>query len=363
MASIVADEGEAGLYANAAKAGHDLFDVYDADGDGFITAEEWGGSMAVFAALDTDGDGILSREEVATGMGNEFSRQARTDNRRAELAAHLAAKTSDDEEEADEDDDGDKEASMSDADREQMIEDAITASSDLSAVEHAMLAEMLAERTADQNDPGSTTLAPDSHGLVPEDNSEMVVKDEDVDQAKVAVKADDDDAEGDDAEGDEGSDEGDDDGGDKEAAAKSSDEEEADEEEADDEGDKEASFISDQLDPMGLSNAVEADDTLLTDLFGITTAAKSSDEEEADDDDEDSDKEASAKSSDEEEADDDDEDEKASSKKSSLRPRGRKPSAGAKSLGSVTGKTASNEIGDLEKLWSSAPDVSNVFGS
>jgi hypothetical protein len=103
----------------------------------------------------------------------------------------------------------------------------------------------------------------------------------------------------------------------------------------------------------------------LTDLFGITTAAKSSDEEEADDDDEDSDKEASAKSSDEEEADEEeaDDDEKASSKKSSLRPRGRKPSAGAKSLGSVTGKTASNEIGDLEKLWSSAPDVSNVFGS
>ena len=235
-----------------------------------------------------------------------------------------------------------------------MIEDAITASGDLSAVEEAMLAEMLAEqRTADQNDPGSSTLAPDAHGLVPEDNSEMTIKDEDVDQAKVAVKADDedDDAEGDDAEGDES---------DKEAAAKASDEEEAEEEEAEEEG-KEASFVTD-LDPMGLSNEVEADDTLLTDLFGIKAAG---DDEEAEEEEaEESDKEAAAKGADEEEAEEEEaDDEKASSKKANLRPRGRKPSAGAKSLGSVTGKTASNEIGDLEKLWSSAPDVSNVFGS
>ena len=37
-----------------------LFQVYDIDGDGFITREEWGGTDAVFDALDLDRDGRIT---------------------------------------------------------------------------------------------------------------------------------------------------------------------------------------------------------------------------------------------------------------------------------------------------------------
>jgi transaldolase len=47
----------------------DFFKVYDLDGDGFITREEWAGSAAVFAALDVNGDGRISVEEMAAGLG------------------------------------------------------------------------------------------------------------------------------------------------------------------------------------------------------------------------------------------------------------------------------------------------------
>lgn len=43
-----------------------------------------------------------------------------------------------------------------------------------------------------------------------------------------------------------------------------------------------------------------------------------------------------------------------------LRPQPKKPSVGAKTLGTV--RTASGEAGDLARLWDSAPDVSSVFG-
>jgi transaldolase len=54
------------------RAGHaasEFFRVYDLDGDGFITREEWGGSATVFAALDLNGDGRISPEELAAGLG------------------------------------------------------------------------------------------------------------------------------------------------------------------------------------------------------------------------------------------------------------------------------------------------------
>jgi transaldolase len=57
------------------KVGHaarDFFKIYDLDGDGFVTREEWGGAAAVFAALDIDGDGKISPEEMAAGLGGAF---------------------------------------------------------------------------------------------------------------------------------------------------------------------------------------------------------------------------------------------------------------------------------------------------
>jgi transaldolase len=51
------------------QAAGDLFKVYDLDGDGFITHEEWGGTDAVFSALDTNSDGRITPDEMAAGLG------------------------------------------------------------------------------------------------------------------------------------------------------------------------------------------------------------------------------------------------------------------------------------------------------
>ena len=58
--------------AKAGQAAREYFKVFDLDGDGFITREEWSGSQTVFAALDANGDGQISPEELAAGLGAAF---------------------------------------------------------------------------------------------------------------------------------------------------------------------------------------------------------------------------------------------------------------------------------------------------
>jgi transaldolase len=53
-------------------AARDLFKVFDLDGDGAITREEWAGMTSVFDALDADHDGRITPQEMAAGLGAAF---------------------------------------------------------------------------------------------------------------------------------------------------------------------------------------------------------------------------------------------------------------------------------------------------
>ncbi|AFY79022.1 transaldolase [Pleurocapsa sp. PCC 7327] len=58
-------EGQADICTTTA----DLFRIYDLDGDGYITREEWAGTDVVFDALDVDRDGQITAEEMMAGLG------------------------------------------------------------------------------------------------------------------------------------------------------------------------------------------------------------------------------------------------------------------------------------------------------
>lgn len=96
------------------------------------------------------------------------------------------------------------------------------------------------------------------------------------------------------------------------------------------------------LDGLGMDDAGDMDMDDLSVLYGMHTASEESEEGE--------------KAEEEEEAPAKEE------KKAAVRPQPRRASTGVKTLGTVA-KVASSEVNDLSKLWASAPDVSEIFGT
>ena len=135
---------------------------------------------------------------------------------------------------------------------------------------------------------------------------------------------------------------------------------------SEDPGDEESmEYMDDMVDPMGLGDdIVEEDDMMiLASLFGKDASEKDEDKAEKEDHDAGAvadDKDHIEKLEKDEAEDAKDLKDEESKKKAALRPQPKRASKGAKTLGGVS-KAASSEVGDLSKLWESAPDVSRFF--
>lgn len=110
-------------------------------------------------------------------------------------------------------------------------------------------------------------------------------------------------------------------------------------------------------DPMGLGDddfMADADEEILASLFASedTSLRLAKDEEPSEDDE---------PMEDPKSEEDEDEGKDEGKTASRLTPRPRKASAAPKTLGTQT-RTASSDMNDLEKLWTSAPDVTKFFG-
>ncbi len=126
--------------------------------------------------------------------------------------------------------------------------------------------------------------------------------------------------------------------------------------------------VESMMDPMGLGGdeIVEEDDMMiLASLFGKEAGdLKDEDKKEKEDHEkgaiaDDKDHIKKLEKDEDEDAEDLEKDEE-SKKKAALRPQPKRASTGAKTLGGVS-KEAASEVGDLSKLWESAPDVSKFF--
>ena len=316
----------ASLYAQEEMMGHDMFDEYDHNEDGVIDQEEWGGSPEVFDALDSDMSGDLDQDEIAMGLGESFARYASVEdrmlaemlreerskraNRRNRRADYKGRSQNDPQYGYGIQEMSDEEATSKFPANLEKKQAFLTAEEELDAEEMAMLAEMEEEASADP-----VGIMAEDHLAEEEEIAQMIAEMEQEGEEEVAE------------------------------------EEVAEELMAEEELEANEEMVLGQ-DPMGLM--AEEDpmaDELMASLFGGKFAADEDEEEEGED------KEEEEKEEEESES----EEEKAEKKASRLKPQRRKASSGVKTLGSIP-KTSSNEMSELESLWTSAPDISNVFG-
>jgi len=310
-----------------------MFDAYDHDSDGFVTAEDWGGPRQLFASLDTDGDGIVSRHEVFAGempeqfKGHQFKKDdkgddkddGKDDGKGSDKAASFGQYAEFDEDELDmlnamefdvEDEDdavmgcGGVMASKSaddDADEDDEDDAEIEAAKKTAKKAIAALKAAQAKKAAKKGDDEEDHAEPDEDDEGGESDDDE--DDEGVEAGKKGKKASEDDDE-------------DDEGSDKEAS--------------------DAEFFQTGFDPMGLSDGTQitaADEAAFKTVFG-------SDDEDEDDAEDGSDKEASLSNL--------------------LNPQPRTASRGVRTVGTVS-RTASKKEDDLSSLWASDPDVSSSF--
>jgi hypothetical protein len=107
-------------------------------------------------------------------------------------------------------------------------------------------------------------------------------------------------------------------------------------------------------DPMGMLDDTvleDEDEALLSSLFADSRLAGDDDDDDDDDDSDDGDDDSD---------DGDDDGDKEAKKASAQKPRAKKASTGATRLGGVS-REAGSDTAELEKLWPTAPDVSDVF--
>ena len=320
-----------------------MFDTYDTDGDGFITTADWKGPRALFASLDEDGDGILSRDEVV-GCGIEADDDEIVNDDISEeeeaMLAEMLRQAADDESEEEIEDSESEEAETASKKAGEIPENFKKDDDDESesekkaakkAAKKKACGDMEAEMFAPNGDPmgladgGVDEFLPEDDALLAEifgnktaEDEDKEAEDDEDDEAKTAAE-DDDESESDESVS-------------KEARVK-------------------AARKALRLARMALKKAEDEDKEAEDDEDGEAKTAAEDEESEEEvevEETEETKKEARMR---------------AAKRQAALRPQPRKPNHGIKTIGGMARTAgARNEVGDLEQLWESAPDVSDVFG-
>ena len=325
---LMADQNDPEHFAEDNMASHHMShtmrDVYDTNGDGMISREEWGGSDSVFDAMDMNDDGFLDADELGMGVGESIAGMTLAEELAEELAtlkmanARLARKVRKLAEDAEAKEDSAKEDSAKEDSAKEESAKEESAKED-SAKEDSAKEESAKEESAKE---ASTRLAKierlanalSAYMAEAEESSETEASAEMSDMASLLAEL----------------------------------ETEASEEVSEDVMGLDAPSMA-SIDPR---------------LASIFTASEEEDEEEGEE--EEGEEEApskKAKKSEEiqmsEEEEEEEEEEEAPSKKASYKPRRSTRQASVKTLGNISREASSSD--ELSKLWESAPDVSKFF--